>query len=441
MDRQLVQFFKQHQLPLKNKTLVVAVSTGVDSMALLHACLSIRSEYNLHLYVAHFNHQKREQSTIEAAFIKAYSEEQEIGCIIERLPKGESKNFQSYARDQRYTFFERTVKKVGADYLLLAHHATDNMETILMRMIRGSNLKAYAGMEEVTKYHNIMLLRPFLRFTKDEIIEYAQMHKIKYYQDVSNFEDIYTRNRIRKEIIPALFREDEHVHLKFQEFSETLLAANELLEEKVAEFQKLIAYEDKACWFKIADFKRLSLFLQYETLFSLLKQYQLGKANISEIIKLINSRKQNIKLYYKGLFTFVKEYDKIYFFAGKIETPQFDVLIEGPGVYRLSDKITVSVIKKTLVDIPNLDEIWYNTNMLPLRLRNRRDGDKILLEAGYKKVKDLLIDQKVGILKREQVIICEKDQEVLAVLGVRKSVLLKQHTEKNIVIKVEYKNG
>jgi tRNA(Ile)-lysidine synthetase-like protein len=441
MDRQLEQFFKRHQLPLKNRKLVLAVSTGVDSMVLLQACLALKAEYNLQLCVAHFNHQKREQSVTEEEFIKDFCREQGIDCLVEHLPHGYEKNFQSYAREQRYAFFERAVKKVGADYLLLAHHANDNMETILMRMIRGSNLKAYAGMEEVSKFRGIPLLRPFLQVTKDELIEYANLHKIKYYQDASNYEDIYTRNRIRKEIIPALFREDEHVHLKFQEFSETLLAANELLEEKVAEFQKLMFFEDEAFGFYAADFQRLSVFLQYEILFSGLKKYQLGKMNISEIIKLINSGKQNIKLFYKGLFTFVKEYDKIYFFDDEIKTPQFDLLIDRPGVYRLSDKITVSVIKKTTADIPNCNEIWYNTNMLPIRLRNRRDGDKILLETGYKKVKDLLIDQKLGILKREQAIICEKDQEILAVLGVRKSTILKQHKNNDIVIKVEYENG
>jgi tRNA(Ile)-lysidine synthetase-like protein len=111
------------------------------------------------------------------------------------------------------------------------------------------------------------------------------------------------------------------------------------------------------------------------------------------------------------------------------------------GSYQVSDKITVNVMKKVCVDIPNLNDLWYNTNMLPIRLRSRRNGDKILLETGYKKVKDLLIDKKIGILEREQVIICEKDQEILAVLGIRKSSILKQIKNNNIIIKVENNDG
>ena len=107
----------------------------------------------------------------------------------------------------------------------------------------------------------------------------------------------------------------------------------------------------------------------------------------------------------------------------------------------MSDNISVNVIKKDCINIPNFDDLWYNTNMLPLRIRNRKPGDKILIETGYKKVKDLLIDKKIGILEREQVIICEKDNEILAVLGIRKSSILKQIKNNDIIIKVERKDG
>ena len=441
MDKYLVNFFKKHHLKLLNKTLVVAVSTGIDSMCLLTALLTLKSEYNLNLHIAHFNHLKREQSQIEEAFIKEFALEKNILCHIGYLHEENNRNFQNYAREQRYQFFENLVRKVKADYLLLAHHANDDMETILMRMIRGSNLKGYAGMEEVSLFRGIPLLRPFLRITKDELIDYANLHRIKYYQDSSNFEDIYTRNRIRKEIVPAFFNEDEKVHLKFQEFSETLLAVNELLEAEIKKFRKHVLFEKNCFGFVINDFQNLSAFLQQENLFSLLKEYNLGKANILEIIKLINSRKKNIKYFYKGLFTFVKEYDWVYFYDGNIETPQVDLLIKAPGVYHLSDKIKVNVIKKEYVNISKNEDLWYNSNMLPFRVRSRKAGDKILLAAGYKKVKDLLIDKKIGILDRERILILEKDKEILAVIGIAKSKILKEIKENDILVKVEQNYG
>ena len=172
-----------------------------------------------------------------------------------------------------------------------------------------------------------------------------------------------------------------------------------------------------------------------------MKEYNLGKANILEIIKLINSRKKNIKYFYKGMFTFVKEYDWVYFYDGNIETPQVDLLIKAPGVYHLSDKIKVNVIKKEYVNISKNEDLWYNSNMLPFRVRSRKAGDKILLAAGYKKVKDLLIDKKIGILDRERILILEKDKEILAVIGIAKSKILKEIKENDILVKVEQNYG
>ncbi|HEY8396157.1 MAG TPA: tRNA lysidine(34) synthetase TilS [Bacilli bacterium] len=441
MEKLLVDFFEKNKLKLKDATIVLAVSTGVDSMVMLHSFLKIKDSYHLNLQVAHFNHQKRAQSEIEEKFLKEFCEEQNIGFHTERLTKEVSGNFQSFARTKRYDFFRRVAEKTQADYLALAHHANDNIETILMRIIRGSNLKGYAGMDAVLPFHGFLLIRPFLTITKDELINYALLHKIKYYQDESNFQDVYTRNRIRMDIVPAFFREDNNVHLKFQEFSDTLKAANSLLEEKIAEFSNKIQYEKDYFRFQLDDFLKLNRFLQIEVLFKVLQHYQFSKNNIEEILKLILSEKKNLKVFYKDSLTFVKEYGIIFFYDHYVDSPVFDILIQGPGTYKISDKISVNVIKNESVDIPNSDCLWYNTNMLPLRLRNRRPGDKILLETGYKKVKDLLIDKKIGILEREQAIICEKDNEILAVLGIRKSSKLKEIKNNDIIIKVERNDG
>lgn len=441
MDKVIYEFFKNNKLKLKNKTFVLAVSTGVDSMVMLQGFLNLKDKFSLNLNVAHYNHRMRKQSEVEEQFLKAYCQEKGISCFVERLEEEILGNFQSFARTKRYEFFRKITHLVNADYLVLAHHADDNIETILMRIIRGSNLKGYAGMDAVMPFHNLLLIRPFLTTTKSELINYANLHRLKYYQDESNYDDVYTRNRIRKEIVPVLYNEDKNVHLKFQEFSETLKEANKLLEEKVNSFLKKTQKGRDNVSFSLPEFLKLSHYLRIEVLFKILKVYELSKSAIEEILKMILSEKKNLKVHFKNQFTFVKEYNKISFYKGLIETPKFDVLIDGPGTYQLSDNISVNVIKKDCINIPNFDDLWYNTNMLPLRLRNRKPGDKILIETGYKKVKDLLIDKKIGILEREQVIICEKDNEILAVLGIRKSSILKQIKNNDIIIKVERKDG
>jgi len=441
MDKVLIDFFEKNCLKLNDSTIVIAVSTGVDSMALLHAFLKLREEYSLNLHVAHFNHRKRKQSEEEEAFLRSFCASRSLPFHLRRLEEEVKGNFQSFARKKRYEFFREVSETVGADYLALAHHANDNVETILMRIMRGSNLKGYSGMDAVLPFHGLLLIRPFLDIRKEDIMSYAKEEGIRYYQDESNFQDIYLRNRIRKTVVPALFQEDPNVHLKFREFAETLKEADLLLEERIKWFLEKVERREDRIRFAEEDFQGLNDFLQIEVLFELLKEYQFSKSSIEEIRKLILSEKKNLKVFYKGKVTFVKEYGTISLYKGLLETPVFDLLITGPGTYKISDKICVNVIKKESADIPNPDDLWYNSNMLPLRIRTRRPGDKILLDVGYKKVKDLLIDKKIGILDREQAIICEKDGEILAVLGIRKSSLVKEIKHNDIIVKVERKNG
>lgn len=440
MDKYLISFFEKNNLDLMNKRIVIAVSTGVDSMVMLDCFLKNKAQYHFNITVAHMNHQKREQSTEEEQFIKFYCSRNGIGCFTEKIKSFDYKNFQSYARDKRYEFFKRVLDEVNGDYLILAHHANDHIETIMMRLIRGSNLKGYSGMDEISTFHNRILLRPFLCILKQDLIDYAHHNHIKYYQDYSNEDDVYTRNRIRKEIIPSLFNEDNNVHLKFIDFSNTLKAANKIVEDRVITFIK-DHQQQKGIIFNRKDFLDLSDFLQVEVIFYILKKYLLSKVNVLEIIKLINSEKQNLKIVYKKMFTFVKEYDEISFFDYVIPEFRIDLVIEAVGKYKINDSISINVINKRFDNDTKIDELWYNSNMLPLRIRTRKNGDKILLEHGYKKIKDLLIEQKFGILKREKVLIVEKDDEILAVLGVKKSALLNNIRDNDILIKVENKDG
>ena len=150
------------------------------------------------------------------------------------------------------------------------------------------------------------------------------------------------------------------------------------------------------------------------------------------------SKKKNIKVEYKDSFTFVKEYDRIIILYYLTKPIVVDLEIDGTKSKIINDTIEINVTKTDGNYIPSNDKLWYNSNMLPVRIRSRKPGDKILLENGYKKVKDLLIDLKVGILKRENILIMEKDEEILAVIGIRKSVNLKKQENNDILINVRF---
>jgi len=438
MINTVLEFLKKNQITLLNKKIVAAISTGVDSMVLLDMLINLKKEYNLLIYVAHVNHHQREQSDLEEVYIKSFCKQHNIECFVHHLNKVNDDNFQDFAHRERLLFFKKSIHKVQADYLFLGHHANDNIETVLMRIMRGSNLKGYAGINPIIKTKEYIIVRPFAEILKDDIIAYAHKRAIKYFQDETNIQDKYTRNRIRKNIIPLLFEEDENVHQKFLEFSKTVNGAWDVVTSFVLDFIKnnVIITKQKIT-FTIDAFNELSKFLQNEVLFYLLKEYQFGKSNIDEIIKLITSSKKNHKLYYKNLFTFVKEYNVISILKYKLNKLKCDFEVNEIGQYYVNDSMTINVIKSSDFNILKQDELWYNSAMLPIRIRTRKPGDRILLSAGYKKVKDILIDKKIGIIKRDDLLIVEKDEEILAVLGVVKSKYLQVIKEKDILIKVE----
>lgn len=423
MDKVISAFFEEKKLELKNKKVLIATSTGVDSMVMLASFLRLRKEYKLDLYVAFVNHLKRKEANLEEEYIKSFCKENEIKLAVERLDYlDESENFQKEARKLRYQFFEKVIKKEKIDYLVLAHHANDNLETILMRILRGSNLAGYAGIESVVKYPGYTLVRPFINLEKEDIYRYALRENVKYFEDKSNIDTIYTRNKIRSLIDPEILKVNEQGVYKLEEYGETLKAAWRIVSKIVDEF---IEKKVSNLSFAREDFLALDSYIQEEIIFKLLKKFNLSKENVLEIISLISSDKANIKTYFKNSFTFYKEYDKITIVPYLKAELDFELIIDKENFYYKDSKLEVKSKKDNLIDSKYFN-ICYNMDMFPLKLRTRKDGDKIKLKSGIKKVKDYLIDQKIGILEREDILILEdKDENVLSIVGLVNSSLTK----------------
>ncbi len=441
MINYILNCLNNYNINLEGKKVVVGVSTGVDSMTLLHGLE--RLPFKVNIIVCHVNHGKREQSTVEETFIRNYCNEHhhKLYCLNLTKHNFSNHNFQEEARLLRQKFFYEVMDKEEANTLLLAHHLNDDIETMLMRMIRGSNLKGYSGIDEFSKNDNKIILRPFLKVLKKEILEYAKANKIVYYDDYTNFEDIYTRNKIRNNVVKELFKVNDNVHLKFMEFKNTINEASIIVNEKRDEFiNNKVLISKESISFKKDDFLSNNEFLEHEILFELLKEYKFSKQNISELIKLVKSDKQNIKTIYKNI-TFVKEYNDIIIYFYELKKEDINIVIDGVGVYPVNEKYEIVVTKKNNNLLTTLNKLWYNSNMLPIVIRSRKDGDKISLECGTKKVKKLLIDEKVGILKREEVLLIEKEDEVLAVLGYGKSIKLKALKDCDLIIELKEKQN
>lgn len=218
-----------------NHRIVLACSGGPDSMALLFLLCELKEKYQNEIIICHVNHQKREESTEEAEFVKNYCLSH--NCLFEYfiLPHQDNVNFHNFAHKERYNFYERILKKYDAHILMTAHHATDLAETILMRLVRGATLKGYSGFQKEVTLPNYKLIRPLIDLTKEEIFDFVEDHNIPYRRDYTNDEDHYTRNRIRHHVLPILAKENKNFYKHINDFSKKVYAANEYIANIVKE--------------------------------------------------------------------------------------------------------------------------------------------------------------------------------------------------------------
>ena len=270
----------------KEDSVVVWVSSGPDSMCLLYILLELRKKRGFQIIVAHINHNKREESREEEEFLKKYCLDNDVTFESMKIENYGHDNFHQEARNIRYDFYKKLIDKYNAPYLMTAHHGDDLIETILMRLVRGSTLSGYKGIPLISDMDTYKIIRPLLYLTKDDIETFDKVNKIPYRVDKSNFSFKYTRNRYRHEILPFLKEEASNVHLKFLKFSNLLNECNNYIEKVVDNAYNSIYKEGKV---DILEFKSLDIFIEklllennnvkMSTKLVLLPEYLIVKAN------------------------------------------------------------------------------------------------------------------------------------------------------------------
>ncbi|MBR2890781.1 MAG: tRNA lysidine(34) synthetase TilS [Bacilli bacterium] len=401
---------------IKNDTVVVCVSTGVDSMVLFNLVKDVTNN----LIVAHVNHQQREESFKEQEYIVNLCKKLNIKCYVKELFFDTHQNFQANARNKRYEFFKDVMEKENAKYLLTAHHANDDLETIIMRLIKSTSLKGYAGIEKLQKWNNYFIYRPLLSVSKEDIYLYAKTNNILFFEDKSNSSNEYLRNRVRHLIVPQMEEENPSIYKEIEIFKEHILNCNKLLFEKINNFIKTsVETHNNIISIKLDDFKNQSLYLQEQILFELLKQYQLSKQLISELLKQINNDKSLIVNQVKDNLTFIKEYGYIRIgYINKI--PEIDIEICGDTTIEI-DNFGKIIVDKNICYFETINsKVWYNIYALPVRIRNRLPGDKILINGKLRSVSDYLTNKKVSHIYRDNLLVLtNKENQVLFILGMK----------------------
>lgn len=417
MTADVLRFLKQ-QLP-NGAHVICAVSGGPDSMALLRAVLSIRDALGIRVSCAHFNHHLRgAESDADEAFVREFCAQLDIALICsggdvacEASETGES--LEAAARRLRYAFLLSIDPEA---YILTAHTADDNLETMLMHLIRGASLRGLAGIPAIRG----RVLRPILGCTRDDVMQYLAQTKTPYRIDSSNKEDDCLRNRVRHHMVPLLKAENPSV-------AQSALAAAARMREEDALLDALASEAlDKA---RSAD--ALSCTVLRTQPAALLRRAirlalaewdtpELSSRHIEAVCALVFSDDPSAQISLPGGLCARREYDALAICAEPLCTDFAAVPLNIPGtttIEPLGLSITCQIAhSRELDDIPCDFAVHYTGT--ELFVRPRQPGDTIRLNAGTKTLKKLLIDRKIPAALRCRIPVFADADGVVAVGGI-----------------------
>ena len=450
-----------HRLVEKGDRLIVGVSGGVDSMVLLHLLYACREAFDLSLIVAHVNHGLRPaESEKEAALVQ--KEAARLGLPFEygqfnvkEFQKSMGLSPQDAARRIRFHFFYSLLQRHDAQKVVLGHHADDQVETVLLRLIRGSGLQGLKGMLPIREGR---VIRPLLGVWREEIQAFAAEKEIPFLLDSSNLKSDYLRNRIRLTLIPLMEREYQ------PNFKQLLLRTSNILREEndylekgaEAAYQVIVRKEKDTLFFKFSEYRSLHQAIQWRVMKKILERvYDWGtgleEGEWSEVHKIYQRLHQSspsflVELPHGALVE--KRYDLVLFGKGKVKPlPPFEVELRSPGSTFIEEIGKEVVIEETdrdkfkdykgPGDTALLD---YGSLQFPLRMRNFRPGDRFhpLGAKGSQKLKEFFIDHKVPKVERPKVPLLVSGERIAWVAGYRidERAKLTEKTKKVLVVKI-----
>ena len=412
---------------------VIGVSAGPDSMCLL----DLLQKKTTKIVVCHINHNVRKESVEEEKYITKYCQDKNIILEKTTINNYQENNFENEARKKRYMFYEEILKKYNSKTLLLAHHGDDLIETILMKISRGSNLEGYAGIKEISNVKNYQIIRPLLKYTKEDIINYNKSNNIKYYNDSSNQSTNYTRNRYRLNILPLLKKEDKNIHKKYLKYSKTLIEYDDYIKREVKRNINNV-YKDNII--NIDNLNKLDTFLIKNILYNIMNNIYQNKNNIitdrhiQNIISLLNNTKPNIKIDLPNNKEIVKEYNKLIIKDKTSDIKNYKI--------EFNDKIEIEnlIIEKIESEDDDSNSVCRLNSKditLPLYIRNREDGDYIILKGSNnrKKIKEIFIEKKLPLKKRNNYpLLVDSNNNIIWIPNIKKSKFCNKKSENYDII-------
>ena len=436
--REILNINKKYNLIENNDIIVVGFSGGPDSVFLVEMLKKLQCFFNFKIYLVHINHLLRgEDADSDEKFSFEYAKDSNLEIFIKRIPvkdiaKEVGKTLEEVGREERYKFFSEIYEKVGATKIATAHNKDDQIETFLFRLTRGTSLQGLEGI----KIKNNNIIRPISEIYKKDILEYLNKNEIQYKIDKTNFENEFTRNSIRLDLIPFI---EERYNIKFKDKIFSLI--EEIRENNQNNFLNLSDYTDSENRIILEKIKFLSNFDKKNllSLFLNKKNIEVNRNKIDEISSLIKSNGTK-KIDLDKTYRIVKDYTHLY-----IEDKKESCVINGnvtqvkiPSEQIFDNfKITVSIVEN--LDIPKqknqylLDAIYNDI----IEVRYRKEGDRIFLDEKHsKKIKEIFIDQKIPKDIRDRLPIFLYNNTIFWIYNVKKAYIPKINKNENKLIKV-----
>ena len=433
----------------KGDRIVVGVSGGPDSLCLLSLLNSLKDKYELRLIVVHINHSLRKEADFEENYVKEIATKLNLNFFskkvdINMLSKERKCSTEEVARNVRYEFFREVLEKTNSNKIAVAHNKNDNAETVLMNIIRGSGNTGVSGIDN----KNNDIIRPLICIGRDEIEKYCEEKSLTTMIDKTNFETVYTRNKVRNLVIPMLKEINPDIIESLNRFSEIVRDEEEFIEEYVKEiYNKIVIHNEDELYIEKNEFLELKVGLKRRILRMAIYEFNKRLKDVSfktvnnAIDEIEHSQNGNIIKIVPGVKIFA-QYSKLKFIKEKIEIEDYIYELNIPGrVYlkEINKWITVEVKNAEDVGIteknPNIHFFDIAKTGKKLYVRNRKNGDYFYPTGmeGKKKLKDFFSDLKLE--KRDEIPIVTNGEEIIWVVGLRSSKnFLKDKSTKEVII-------
>lgn len=436
------ELIKKNKLFNSGEIIGVACSGGIDSMSLLHYLNSVREDYDIEIVAINVDHCIRQESSEDSAFVVNYCRQNRIRCHKFRvdatlIAKEKKIGIEEAAREARYNTFNALIEKGIVDKIALAHHEQDQVETILLNLLRGCGLKGVTGMDVVRG----KFIRPFLTTNKKDILSYAYTNNIPYVEDSTNNNIEYSRNLLRNKILP-LIRDN------WSNADANLLSFAKICKDDDEYINSTISFDDMIVEKNLVKIP-LYYFVYSPSIINRVVRHGFEKLNllkdieskhISIIKNLVASGENGVKLNLPNNIIVHKEYD--YLTLSLKEEKQKPLSIEFvTGKKDLFNGYSIKVKKTSKFNVKELKTHVIDAKKLPNDCvwRTREDGDIFeKFGGGDKKLKTYFINEKVPNRIRNDIPVLASGNQVYVVLGYEISNKVKVDETTKMAYEIKY---